>query len=281
MQQAGDHAAAAHDAHDADDAHGGHGGHGDDAADVPTLVPTSWRQLLFPALILLLVGILLIGPVSNAFSPRPAAPATNEQPAGGEGGDQGAAHESTPTRSAPQQAETTATLLPTVAPESTPTTSSLTSPAIATRTAVAIAGQNGVVTRAPVSLQFGSATFTVKPGNSLLPDWKPVMEEGTATWIEGTYANHILYLPYSEQNQALFGAARPGDTVKVQMDTGQVFVFEVTRSQRAANGPPSSDGQFTVTTAMAQDHAGVTLFLIGDPAADRAVVQADFTGTIQ
>jgi hypothetical protein len=32
---------------------------------------------------------------------------------------------------------------------------------------------------------------------------------------------------------------------------------------------------------MAQDHAGLTLFLIGDPAPDRAVVMADFTGTIQ
>jgi hypothetical protein len=32
---------------------------------------------------------------------------------------------------------------------------------------------------------------------------------------------------------------------------------------------------------MSQDHAGVTLFLIGDPAPDRAVLQAEFTGNIQ
>jgi hypothetical protein len=47
------------------------------------------------------------------------------------------------------------------------------------------------------------------------------------------------------------------------------------------NGPPTEEGQFTVTTAMAQDHAGVTLFLIGDPSPDRAVLQAEFTGNIQ
>ena len=69
--------------------------------------------------------------------------------------------------------------------------------------------------------------------------------------------------------------------MKITMNTGQVFVFSITRSERAANGPPTTESQFTVTTAMRQDHAGVTLFLVGDPAADRAVVQADFTGAIQ
>jgi hypothetical protein len=121
----------------------------------------------------------------------------------------------------------------------------------------------------------------VKSGTGLLPDWKPTDDVGLATWIDGTYANHILYLPFSPQNEALFKAAKVGDTVKVVMNTGQVFEFAITRSERALNGPPSEAGQFTVTTAMAQDHAGVTLFLIGDPASDRAVVQADFTGRIQ
>jgi hypothetical protein len=65
------------------------------------------------------------------------------------------------------------------------------------------------------------------------------------------------------------------------MNTGQVFEFEVNLAQRATNGPATTEGQFTVSTAMAQNHAGVTLFLTGDPAADRAVVQADFTGNIQ
>jgi len=32
---------------------------------------------------------------------------------------------------------------------------------------------------------------------------------------------------------------------------------------------------------MSQDHAGVTIFLVGDPAPDRAVVQADFNGNIE
>src|SRR5687767_183064 len=74
-------AAAGQDDHDA---HGGHG-HGVDTSDVPTLVPTNWRQLVLPAVILLVVGILLIGPVSGAFQTRPASP-TIEEEAGGEGG---------------------------------------------------------------------------------------------------------------------------------------------------------------------------------------------------
>ncbi len=90
-----------------------------------------------------------------------------------------------------------------------------------------------------------------------------------------------MYVPYNIENAALFKSAKPGATISLTMNTGQVFVFAVTRAERAANGPATSEGQFTVTTAMRQDHAGVTLFLIGDPADDRAVVQADFTGTIQ
>src|SRR4051812_25875061 len=51
----------AHDAHDAHGQGGGHGGHGDDTSDLPTIVPTTWRQLIFPVLILLLVIILVSG----------------------------------------------------------------------------------------------------------------------------------------------------------------------------------------------------------------------------
>jgi hypothetical protein len=151
----------------------------------------------------------------------------------------------------------------------------------ATQTAVAVAGQQGEVARVPVKLEFANASFEVQQGNNLLPDWKPAQDETTATWIANTVANHLLYIPYSGRNEELFKAAKSGDVIELTMNTGQVFSFSVTRSERAINGPPSAQGQFTVQTAMAQDHAGVTLFLIGDPASDRAVVQADFNGTIQ
>jgi hypothetical protein len=154
--------------------------------------------------------------------------------------------------------------------------------AAATRTAVAVQGENGQVARAPVQLQFEGALFTVDAANSgILPDWKPSGDATHATWIEGTYANHIIYMPYGDSNAALFGKVKSGDTIKLTMNTGQVFGFQVTRSQRASNGPPTSNDQFTVTTAMSQDHAGVTIFLVGDPAPDRAVVQADFNGNIE
>ena len=100
-------------------------------------------------------------------------------------------------------------------------------------------------------------------------------------WIDGTYANHILYIPFTAANENLFKSAKVGDTLKLTMNTGQVFMFEIKRNERALNGPPTEEGQYTVSSAMAQDHAGVTIFLTGDPATDRAVVQADFNGTIQ
>jgi hypothetical protein len=154
-------------------------------------------------------------------------------------------------------------------------------PLIATQTAVAIAGEQGEVARIPIGLDFAGTSFAVTQGSGLLPDWTPTDKADTATWIEGTIANHILYIPYNEKNATLFKSAKPGDKIKLAMNTGQVFEFEVNLVQRVVNGPATQEGQFTVSTAMAQNHAGVTLFLTGDPAADRAVVQADFTGNIQ
>jgi hypothetical protein len=277
-----------HDGHDAQDAHA----EVDDASELSTLVPVTWRQLIFPLLILLLVAILLIGPVSAAFAPRPANPATTEQPVGGATQPTAAPTPSPASLKLPDIAAQQPPVAVDTKPNGTPTsqapqaaptaTVDIISPsAAATRTTVAVLGEQGTVARAPVQLQFGGAQFAVDPGSGILPDWKPSGDTTHATWIEGTYANHILYLPYSDSNAALFAQAKPGDSIKLTMDSGQVFEFQVTRSQRASNGPPTSSDQFTVTTAMTQDHAGVTLFLVGDPASDRAGVQADFNGNIQ
>ena len=265
---------------------GGHGGHGDDASDVPTVVPTTWRQLIFPALILLLVAILVAGPITNAFQSRPQPLPTQQENHNGTGaeptegpgepeatpGEQG----SIPT---PSTAATLSGSSPVAAAPTTPPTPAYN--VSATKTAVAMASQKGEVARAPVRLQFGGTDFVVKTGDTLLPDWRPPQDQGIATWIEGSVANHILYLPYSPENAALFQAGKKGDKLQLLMNTGQVFEFEVTRASRVYNGPSTEQGQFTVTTAMAQDHAGVTLFLIGEASQDRAVVQADFTGNIQ
>jgi hypothetical protein len=283
----GAHGDGGHDDDEDDDGHGHGGGHGhgDDAAEVPTLVPTTWRQLIFPALILLLVGILVWGPVTNAFQNRPIPINNSEQHSdtGGEEShstpgqpteDHGSEDAATPgTEEEPNRAATETVAPESVAPPPDPA-------AIATQTAVGAAAREGTVARAPVQLTLGGRDFVVKSGNNLLPDWTPPQDQGIATWIEGTYANHILYLPYAEETAQLFSATRSGEKVKLVMNTGQVFEFEVTRAERVHNGP--SDGtRFTVTSAMAQDHAGVTLFLIGDPADDRAVVQAEFNGNIQ
>lgn len=298
---AGDVSTTGHSTHDVQDTDGGHGSAVADTSDVSTLVPTTWKQLIFPALILLVVLILVAGPVASAFAPRPAAPtgstesptaAVGEQGAGGSGGANAVA--ATPTAATGQNiTAATPNALSTVAPgapgapsattlpQASPTTATQNLSLSATQTAVWLAGESGEVARIPVQLQFEGTTYSVNPGTSLLPDWKQSQDPGTATWIEGTVANHILYLPYTEQNAAIFSATKVGDTLKLTMNTGQIFSFDVTKAQRAVNGPATAAGQFTVTAAMAQDHAGVTLFLVGDPASDRAVVQADFTGTIQ
>ena len=289
----GDVSTTGHSSHDAAhgaDAHDSHGGGhgGPDTSDASTLAPAGWPQLILPAIILIFVAILVAGPVIGAFASRPATSAPAEQSGASGGGVSSGEGEAThlPSGSEATQAPiaTATAAAPATAPTqpaATPTTASFEQPLSATQTAVAVAGQQGEVARVPVTLDFANATFDVQTGNNLLPDWKPAQSETTATWIANTVANHVLYIPYSARNEELFKAAKSGDIIKLTMNTGQVFSFSVTRAERAINGPPTSQGQFTVQTAMAQDHAGVTLFLIGDPASDRAVVQADFNGTIQ
>jgi hypothetical protein len=280
--------AAAGDAHDAHGG-GGHGGHGVDTSDVPTIVPVGFAQLILPAVILIIVAILVAGPLFNAFATRPPAAPTEPQATSVSTGEGSGA-------TTPQSAG--AGLTPTVAPTSVPATltpqaAAPTQPPVAqaataapdlglvaTQTAVAVAGSQGVVARIPTKLEFEGATFNVAQGTGLVPDWKPQQDPLTATWIANTVANHILYVAYSDHNQSLFKAAKPGDIVKLTMNTGQVFEFSVTLSNRAVNGPATAQGQLTVNDAMSQDHAGVTLFLAGDPAADRAVVEGNFTGNI-
>ncbi len=268
---------------------GGHGGHGDDAADVPTIVPTTWRQLIFPVLILLLVAILVSGPIANAFQSRPTPLPANQEvhQNASPGGEIVPQPTAIPSRAQPTSASNNKSVTPVAAATSTALLSSiLLTPrpvldVAATKTSVAVVASKGEVARAPVRLDFGGTSFVVKAGDTLLPDWRPPQDQGIATWIEGSVANHILYVPFSDANATLFSAAKKGDKTTLLMNTGQVFEFEVTRSERAYNGPSPNGTQFTVTTAMSQDHAGVTLFLIGDSTQDRAVVQADFTGNIQ
>jgi hypothetical protein len=281
---AGDVTTTGHSSHDvhAGDTHDASGAHGPaDTSDQPTLVPTTWSQLIFPAIILLFVAVLVAGPVMNAFSSKPPAVPPAEQATASPSPSSAPAVVASPTLAATTIPQATATVQAAQPTATIGSASQYFLQVMATATAVAIEGTKGDVARAPVKLTFGGAIFPVADGSGLLPDWKASQDEGTATWIDGTFANHILYIPYSSKNLALFDAAKTGDNIQLQMNTGQVFNFSVTRSQRAANGPTANPEQFSVSAAMQQDHAGVTLFLAGDPALDRAVVQADFTGNIQ
>src|SRR5438552_13446707 len=69
-----------HDTHGALDTHDAHAGQVADTSDEPTIVPTTWRQLIFPLIILVFVAIMVAGPVMGAFATKPAAPpAVQEQ----------------------------------------------------------------------------------------------------------------------------------------------------------------------------------------------------------
>src|SRR6476469_5557747 len=99
--------ALTHDQHGQDDhalADHGHGDHAhEDLADeASTLVPTSGRQLILPAIILIIVAILLWGPVTGAFAPKPGSAGTS-------------------TSIAPTPTVVPATAVPTLAPTGTTT----------------------------------------------------------------------------------------------------------------------------------------------------------------
>jgi hypothetical protein len=216
-----------HGAHDEHGAHDAHGAHGEDSSEKSTLVPVTWRQLIFPALILLLVIILLIGPVSNAFAPRPASSTGLQavptvQPTATPASTPAGAKPRNTVASAQIPTVAVATKLPVQVSQPVQPTAIVGNPdevspaAAATRTAVAVQGENGQVTRAPVQLEFEGALFTVDTASTgILPDWKPSGDATHATWIQGTYANHIIYVTYSDSNAALFGKVKSGDTVKL------------------------------------------------------------------
>lgn len=209
--------------HDAAAHGGGHGGHGsDDTPDVSTLVDTNWRQLLLPVVIIIIVAILLWGPVTGAFQTRPSTttpPPAQQTP--GAGGNSTAPSDAAVTPQVQTVAQATTAPATATTAQQPPTATSAPPTALAvaptvtqallhggglapTQTAVAQAGENGDVARVPVELDFAGTTFVIKPGDTLLPDWKPETEAGIATWIQGTVANHILYVPYSDQNAVLF-----------------------------------------------------------------------------
>ena len=138
-----------HDNHPLGDHGQGDHAHDDPADEASTLVPTTGRQLILPAIILVIVAILLWGPVTGAFAPKPGSAGTSTSIA------------PTPTAVpptaiptiAPTGTTTPAAMLPLQGTQSVGTSANSSSPPeatsipsaadLATRTAVAQAGEQG------------------------------------------------------------------------------------------------------------------------------------------
>ena len=116
------------------------------------------------------------------------------------------------------------------------------------------------------SVDFAGQTYQVEP-TEIVADWKFSDQPGVASWITGTVINYIVGLPYSPANAGLFQRTKQTDPIRLTVANGQVLTFRVTAIQRVAT---------TDTRVLAQDHPGVTLLLLGEPAEDRLAILGDY-----
>ena len=173
-----------------------------------------------------------------------------------------------PTTAGPAATSTAAPAAPaTAAPATTAPTAP---PAAATLTpgaAVPPPASADSTTGAPRAVSFGGKAFRVEVSTTTVPDWIFNKDPGVANWVSGTVVNYVMGVSYSAANAALFAAARPGDSIRLTRADGSVYNFTVDSVHRVA---PRD------TALLAQDHPALTLLLLADPAADRAVVQGHF-----
>ncbi len=252
----------------------------------------SLSVLIWPLIILLIVGALALPSVASAFSRYGNAPiAETSTSTGLDQTPVGAGTPivvSTPSAVPPStqtsggvgagtvipQATNALTALPTnvQGPLTTPTEAASTDtaapptpsplpPTVApTQAAVPIISdpQQGMLR----SVEFAGQTYRVEP-TEIVADWEFSDQPGVASWITGTVINYIVGLPYNPTNAALFQKAKQADAVRLTVANGQVLTFQVTSIMRVAT---------TNISVMAQDHPGVTLLLLGEPAADRLTI---------
>ena len=246
--------------------------------------PPPLRALLWPLAILLIVLLAITPAVANAFARFPP------------GGGAGHAETSTETGLEPGPAEgevstpgvtplttppSTGPDVPTVIPQPpNPRTAEPTNvigPATVVPTPAALAPTVTTVAVAPPmgnleqgalrTLELAGQTFRVEP-TEIVPDWQFSAEAGVASWVNGTVINYIIGLPYSADNAALFGRLRANDLIRLTVATDDVLTFRVSTTRRVAKDN---------TGALAQDHPGVTLLLVGEPnTTDRALVAAQY-----
>ena len=264
-----------------------HGQPGEPPVDVEAARPPL-SALLWPLLILLVVALFVVPQAAQAFArygsapiaetatntgqeqtpvgaetpvvvttPSPVPPSTQTSGGFGEGTvipQPTNALTALPTNvkgplTTPNAAPATATVPPTAAPTQA-AVPVVPDPQQAMLQSVAIAGQ----------------VYRVEP-TEIVADWKFSDQPGVASWISGTVINYIVGLPYSAANADLFQKTKQADSIRLTVANGQVLTFRVATVQRVAT---------TDTQVLAQDHPGVTLLLLGEPAPDRLTILGDY-----
>ncbi len=122
-----------------------------------------------------------------------------------------------------------------------------------------------IAVAAPRTLQLGNANFAVEAATQVSPTWQFNHDPSQASWLPTTALPYVIGIPYSADNAALFAAAKPGQVVTMQNSVGATLRFQV---KTVARVQPND------TSGAAIKGPGLTLYLLADPAPDRAMISA-------
>ncbi len=154
------------------------------------------------------------------------------------------------------------TASPTVAITASATIASATASGNAAATPAPVAT---LIVAAPRILQLGKVSFTVEAATAVSPTWQFNPDPARASWLPTTALPYVVGIPYSQANAALFAAARPGQVVTMQNSIGATLRFQVNTVARVKPEDTSSAAHLGL---------GMILYLLADPAPDRAMISA-------
>jgi len=120
----------------------------------------------------------------------------------------------------------------------------------------------------PQKLYVRDRTFEITPVAVQKGKW-PVStsDDGSATWVFGSLVNYLIGLPNNSENKDLLQAVSEADAITLELSDGQTIDFKFDAQQLVS---PNDEKIFS------QQHPGLTLLLLGDDAAQRLVVTANY-----
>lgn len=120
----------------------------------------------------------------------------------------------------------------------------------------------------PNKLYVRDRTFEITPVAVQKGKW-PVStnDDGSATWVFGSLVNYLIGLPNTSENKDLLQALSEVDAITLELSDGQTVDFKFDAQQLVS---PNDEKIFS------QQHPGLTLLLLGDDAAQRLVVTANY-----